>query len=75
MEILLEFPTLVDSRKECSQADPFVVALTKVKNCSVVSEEKNPGTARRPRIPGVCRHFGINCINLVQFIREQGWRF
>ncbi len=69
------FERLVDSRTDRSKADPFVIALAKVENHTVVTEEKNFGTPTRPKIPIVCRHFDIPCINLLQFIREQGWRF
>jgi hypothetical protein len=41
----------------------------------VVTEEKNIGTPEKPKIPVVCRHFGIRCINVLKFIREQGWVF
>lgn len=74
-EILTAFPRLVDSRKERSQADPFVIALAKVNNATVITGEKNVGTPQKPRIPLVCNHFGIRCINMVKFIREQGWIF
>ena len=74
-EILMEFERLVDSRTDRSRADTFVIALAKVENRTVVTEEKNIGTPARPRIPIVCRHFGIPCIKLLQFIREQGWKF
>ena len=73
-EILMEFERLADSRTDRSRADPFVIALAKVENCTVVTEE-NIGTLTRPKIPIVCRHFGIPCIKLLQFIREQGWKF
>lgn len=76
-EILLQekFARLVDSRTDRSRADPFVIALAKVEDHTVVTEEKNFGTPSRPRIPIVCKHFGIPCIKLLQFIREQGWKF
>ena len=76
-EILGEekFERLVDSRTDRSRADPFVIALAKVENHTVVTEEKNIGTPARPKIPIVCKHFGIPCIKLLQFIREQGWKF
>lgn len=74
-QILNKFPRLIDSRKERSQADPFVIALAKNRNCLVVTGEKNPGTEDRPRIPIVCKAFGITQINIVQLIRAEGWRF
>jgi len=54
-------------------ADPFVIAIAKVRGGCVVTEEaKKPGAAR---IPNVCEHFGIACCNLEAFMEAKGWRF
>jgi hypothetical protein len=74
-QILAKFPRLIDSRGERSQADPFVVALARHKNLVVVTGEKNFGTEDRPKIPIVCKEFGIKSISIVQLIRSEGWRF
>lgn len=74
-QILTKYPRLVDSRRERSQADPFVIALAKHKNCVVITGEKNFGTEDRPRIPIVCKEFEIKSISIVQLIRSEGWRF
>lgn len=29
----------------------------------------------RPRIPEVCGVLGVRCVNLIGFIRDQGWTF
>jgi hypothetical protein len=54
-------------------ADPFVIACAKVKSGSVVSQEKLKLNAAK--IPNVCAHFKIPCIDLEEFMREQGWSF
>jgi|SRR3972149_10116201 len=74
-DILIKFPRLIDSRKERSQADPFVIALAKHKNCLVITGEKNFGTDNRPRIPIVCREFGVKPISIIELIRAEGWKF
>lgn len=74
-DILREFPRLVDTRKQRSQADPFVIAVAKTYKLTVVTEEKKPGTIDRPTIPIVCNHFKIKCIRLLDMIRDQGWKF
>jgi hypothetical protein len=74
-EILSRFPRLVDSSKSRSIADPFVIALAKVRGYTVVTEEKFGGTIEKPKIPIVCQEMGIRCINLLQLVREQGWVF
>lgn len=74
-EVLERFPRLVDSRRDRSQADPFVIAVAKINNLVVVTEEKNQGTETRPTIPIVCTHFGIKHMRLLDMIRDQGWIF
>lgn len=54
-------------------ADPFVIACAKIRQGTVVTEERlKPNAAK---IPNVCTHFGVRCINLEEFMREQGWSF
>lgn len=73
IEITAAVPTLVDLRKGRGQADPFVIALARVRSATVVTEEHSKPTV--PRIPDACRKFGVRCINLLEFIREIGWKF
>ena len=54
-------------------ADPFVIARAKISGASVVTQEKN--TKDTARIPNVCDHFGIDCKNLEDFMREENWTF
>ena len=74
-EILSGFPKLVESRKERSGADPFVIALARITGAAVVTGEKNTGTADRPKIPNVCDAFAIRWISIVSLIREERWIF
>ena len=54
-------------------ADPFVIAAEKVRDGFVVSEEtKKPNAAK---IPNVCEHFDIECINVEGFMNKEGWAF
>ena len=54
-------------------ADPFVVAAAKIMNAAVVTEESlKPNAAK---IPNVCGHFGIPCMNLEAFMAQQRWTF
>jgi len=50
-EILTEFPRFVGAMRDRNRADPFVIALAKVKEALVVTGEKSSGTRDRPRIP------------------------
>lgn len=54
-------------------ADPFVVAAAAVKVGTVVTQKLfKPNAAK---IPNVCQHFGIPCVNLEEFMTQQGWNF
>ena len=63
-------------------ADPFVIACARINNATVVTEEGwqhgvKPLTPKpnAAKIPNVCLHFGIGCINLESFMHQQGWAF
>jgi len=71
---------LVNVRKFKSVADPFVIALARAKRWTVITSEKyvniNPKNPdARPRIPNVCKHYGLKWSSLPDFFREQDWRF
>jgi len=54
-------------------ADPFVVAAAKSKGATVVTQEGlKPNAAK---VPNVCHHFGVPCLNLEAFMVQQGWTF
>jgi len=54
-------------------ADPFIIAKAHVENATVVSEEKlRPNAAK---IPNICDHFKIPCINLQIFLKQNNWHF
>jgi hypothetical protein len=54
-------------------ADPFVIACAKIKGGTVVTEEQlKPNAAK---IPNVCAHFNVPCIDLEGFMQQQGWNF
>ncbi len=74
-EILDLFPKMVDTMRGRNRADPFVVAVAKIRKSTVVTAEKGAGTPDRPRIPFVCDHFNVPCINLLGLIRAEGWVF
>jgi len=74
-EILKQFPRLVGAMKDRNRADPFVIAVAKVRNATVVTGEKSSGIRERPRIPNVCDHFEISHLTLLQLIRDKGWTF
>jgi hypothetical protein len=54
-------------------ADPFVIAKASVDRKTVVTMElfKNGGA----KIPNICRHFGVLCVTLEEFMEAEGWTF
>jgi hypothetical protein len=54
-------------------ADPFVIAKAKqLKGCVVTEETSRQNAAK---IPTVCEHFGITCLNLEGFMEKENWTF
>jgi len=41
----------------------------------VVTEETLSGNLDKPRIPDVCDALGVRWLNLIGFVRAQGWSF
>lgn len=73
--ILGDFEKLVDTRRNRSGADPFVIALAMVESCTVVTGERASGSLDRPNIPDVCAKLKVPCVSLLQLIRAEGWTF
>ena len=72
-EILAEHKTLIDTRKNRSSADPFVIALARMNSCLVLTDERSTGSAKRPHIPDVCAAYNVECNNLLGLMRREGW--
>lgn len=83
-EILKKYPSLAKSDNESAAADPFVIALAVElgseaqktlfeKGRIIVTEEKLRGN--RVRIPFVSKDYGIDCINIIEMCRVEGWQF
>lgn len=73
-EMVNRFPNWIDVDSRRNQADPFVVALAKAHNLTVVTYER-PGTAESPKIPHVCQAFAVRCLHFMEFMRETNIRF
>jgi hypothetical protein len=72
--LLQRYEALAKNRKGASAADPWVIATARVREAIVVSEEALTDSEKRPKIPGVCKGIGVECINLLEFMRRQGWK-
>jgi predicted nucleic acid-binding protein len=79
LSIQNRFPGLKDPKSEFEEADAYVIALAKLRNGIVVTQETPAAEKNRPRrthfIPDVCRELGIPCISLLGLMRREGWKF
>ena len=73
--ILTTFPKLVDQRPGKGIADPFVFALAKITNTTVVTGELPTGNLQRPKIPDICDQLNLQCIKITELIRMENWSF
>jgi hypothetical protein len=66
---------LVDSKKNRSACDPWVIALAMCHDpaLTVITEEGSGG--KSPRIPDVCGVEGLQCLNLLGLIQREKWSF
>lgn len=62
-----------DSTKEI--ADPYVVALAKLRSIPCVNEETSSKGKKYMKIPDVCEKEGVRSMTLVQVIRELALKF
>jgi Domain of unknown function (DUF4411) len=74
-EILQQNPRLVMNLKGRNRADPFVIAVARLRSATVVTGEGSDGTPARPKIPYVCQQYSIPCVRLLDVIRAEGWSF
>lgn len=72
--ILAVHPRLIDTRKNRSSGDPFVIALAQSRGFSVVTGEKASGVLAKPNIPDVCGALKIPWMNVLSMFRTEGWK-
>lgn len=72
--VLGQFPRMVKVNNRANTADPFIVALARLRGLVVVTME-HPGSAEGPKIPFVCKQLGIRCMNLLEMMRAERWTF
>jgi hypothetical protein len=73
-QIMGKYGRLVDTRRNRSGCDPWVIALAQERGLTVVTAEKPTGSLTRPKIPDVCQDLGIDCIDLIGPFRRLGWK-
>ena len=72
-EIMTKYGRLVDTKKNRSGCDPWVIALARARGLIVVTGEKATGNLKKPKIPDVCNDLGVPCVEIIDFFRKQGW--
>jgi hypothetical protein len=74
-----QFTGLRDPKAEFEEADAYVIALARMRDGIVVTQETAAADKRNPKrthfIPDVCRELGIPCIGFLGLMRREGWRF
>lgn len=79
LAIQARFPGLKDPKAEFEEADAYVIALAKLRDGIVVTQETSAAEKNRPRrthfIPDVCRELGLTSISLLGLMRREGWTF
>jgi Domain of unknown function (DUF4411) len=74
-EILVRFPKLVANMKGRNRADPFVIAVARIKGAVVVTGEGPDGNQSRPKIPFICQNMNVHCVRFLDIVRIEGWKF
>lgn len=75
-QIMADHQRLVDSTKQRSEADPWVIAFAMAEKAVVVTKETPAGAnSRRIKIPDVCNAYKIKWIDDFQLARELGIHF
>ncbi len=64
---------LVMNMRGRNRADPFVIAVARLRGATVVTGEGADGTAARPKIPYVCTQLGVPCVRVLDVIQQEGW--
>ncbi len=70
-----KFKKLVDYQAQMQGrpvADPFVIAKAWETGAVVVTKESRK---KEGKIPDVCKHFGVKCMNTEGFMKNKGWEF
>ena len=71
------FAGLTDPKAEYEEADAYVIALARMKNGIVLTQETAASEKHRPRrthfIPDVCRELGVPCVSFLGLMRREGW--
>ncbi|NJN73021.1 MAG: DUF4411 family protein [Limnothrix sp. RL_2_0] len=76
LRVILEVvPSLYEAHLDRSGADTYIVALAKLKNAVVVSDELKKRKKKALTIHQACDQLNIPSMRVVEVIRKEQWRF
>jgi hypothetical protein len=85
-EIMEIFPNLINENNPThNQADPFVIALAletrdvlpgtlKYSEVMVITYEKFTGNLQGPKMPDICKYYGLGVGRLIDIFKNEGWK-
>ncbi len=78
-EIQRRFPDLIDSTALHDEADRWIIALAYLKGYTVVTHETPAREKKHPKrkmfIPDVCKSLNVPCVEFLELMRFEGWKF
>lgn len=75
-EIVNKYPLVSQYKKPRPyHADPFVVAVGKLTKSIVVTYEGSNKSNDHPKIPDLCKEYGVECCSISDFFEKEGWKF
>jgi hypothetical protein len=75
IDITNRYPRLLDQKPGKNGADPWVIALAAVRGAVLVTQERPTGGLRSPKIPDVCKAEALDCVDVLEFIKRERWRW
>ena len=68
--------TQATKSKYSSIADGWLVACAKTRGATVVTNEQSaPESKKAIKLPDVCNHFGVSCVNTFEMLRQLDVQF
>jgi hypothetical protein len=75
-KIVNKYPRVSDYKKpKPYSADTFVIAVAKIEGRILITDEKPNKDPIHPRIPDMCREYGVECWDLLTFFEKEGITF
>lgn len=73
--IVNDYPKLIDINNPSDQSDPYVIAIAKMNNYTILSNESYGEGGKKTKIPYVCKKLSVDCLNTRKFYIEENWKF